>query len=145
MRIITDTIISGFREEMESLFDISIPKINVCILSVEEFKHFKDADWLVGFAFPRKRSVFVIEEADSGRSHDEWLKIIKHEIVHIFYELKFQTGNPRWFNEGLANYLSGQNKKIVDVDIKTLLKYHSTADEEIYSVGYSAIKKLLEK
>ena len=135
--------LQDFRTRLEEIFDMKIDKILICVLSKEEFSHFKTTEWMVGFAFPRRHTVFVVEESASTRSNDEWLKIIKHEIVHVFYESKFHSILPYWLNEGMACYLSGQQNSRTEISIKDLMKYHNSSDKGIYDIGYTAVRLML--
>lgn len=50
---------------------------------------------------------------ESSHSRDEFLPILKHEIAHIFIEnMTDGKAVPKWLNEGMASYVSGQYKNI---------------------------------
>lgn len=52
-------------------------------------------------------------EKYSSHSRDEFLPILEHEIAHLFID-QLSDGNavPRWLDEGLASYVSGQYKNV---------------------------------
>jgi hypothetical protein len=144
MQVKNAEIVGDFKIQLEKFFDIKIGDIFVCICNPEEFKPFKTNEWSVGAYVSQNRTVFVLEESSSNYSHDEWLKIIKHEMVHIFYSCKFGSDMPKWFNEGLACYLSGQQVQEADFSIGDLLINSRENTKDIYKVGYSAVKILLK-
>ena len=146
MQVITAEIVGDFKIQLEKFFDIQINDISICICNPEEFKPFKFADYIVAYTLttPDLKLIYILEEEYTNRSHVEWLKLIKHELVHVFYSVKFRSGTPRWLNEGLACNLAGQEKPIVDITLNDLIKYNNSTDKQIYSFGYSAVKKLLE-
>jgi hypothetical protein len=43
----------------------------------------------------------------------------------------------------MACYLSGQQKFRAEISISDLMKYHNSADKDIYNVGYNAVKLML--
>ncbi|HIH31248.1 TPA: hypothetical protein HA235_00925 [Candidatus Woesearchaeota archaeon] len=141
-----DKSLSEKKIYLEGLFEITIDKIFVSILSKEEFSKLDKSSWVVGFAFPRENIIFVVDQKSSERSYDEWLKVIIHEMVHLFYFKKFKTSQPKWFFEGLACYLADQKKKESEIELKDLIKYFpdDINDTEIYNKGYNIIKKLLK-
>ncbi|MDE2218041.1 MAG: hypothetical protein KGJ58_01115 [Patescibacteria group bacterium] len=52
-------------------------------------------------------------EKESSHKTQEFFPILKHEITHLFIE-RITSGKsiPRWLNEGLASFVSGQHKDI---------------------------------
>jgi len=134
------------KKYLEKLFEVSLDEVFVNILSKDEFSKLNKPLWVVGFSFPRENMVFVIEQAHSGRSYEEWFKVIVHEMVHLYYYKKFQTAQPRWFFEGLACYLANQKKKDSKIELKDLIRFFSedNTNTEVYTKGYNIIKKILE-
>jgi uncharacterized alpha/beta hydrolase family protein len=134
-----DPILTEKRNYFDKLFDVKIKDILVIELSKEDFNKLDQEEWVVGFAFPRKKIVFVLKQEESGRNYQEWLKVIIHEMVHIYYFTKFNSAEPKWFFEGLACYLADQKKKDVDVNIKDLIDKKGD-----YVKGYNIIRRILE-
>jgi hypothetical protein len=135
--------LQGKQKELAAVFDVPVFPISILILSEDDFSRLPQPSWVVGFAVPRKRLIIIKEQETSGRNREDWLKVIVHEMVHLFYLERFESPQPMWLYEGLACYLAGQKKQQQPIDIKMLLKYQRDSDEHIYSVGYSAVKKLL--
>jgi hypothetical protein len=147
MQVTNALLVGDFKKDLEKFFDVTISDISICICNPEEFKPFKFADYVMAYTItiPNLQIVFILDEKYTNYSHEEWLKVVKHELVHLFFSSKFKSGNPRWLNEGLACYLSGQEKPLTDVTFDDLIKYNNSTDEKIYSVGYTLVKKLLDK
>jgi len=138
-----DHSLTNKKHELEEIFETKIEKIVVSILSEEDFYKLAQPEWTVGFAYPQKNIIFIIEQKNSGRSYDEWLKLIVHEMVHLFYFKKFKCSEPVWFFEGIACYLSGQKKQSKNIKLKDLIKYFSDHDKDIYPIAYSIMEKIL--
>lgn len=138
-----DAKLPAKKEYFENLFDVKIGNILVMVLSKEEFSRLGREDWVVGFAVPRKNLIFVIRQEESGRDYEEWLKIIVHELVHLFYLEKFRISEPAWFFEGLACNLAGQKKIERKIGLKDLLEHFSGRNKDTYGLGSSIIEKIL--
>ncbi len=137
-----DSSLESKKVFLSELFEEKIEDIFVFILSNEDFSKLKQPEWIKGFAFPRKNLIFVMEQNDSGKNKEEWLSLIVHEMVHLFYVAKFKTSEPAWFFEGLACYLAGQKKKPREIQLKDLLANFSEPKQESYVLGFSILKKI---
>ena len=61
-------------------------------------------EWGVGVALPEKRTIIILYRGESERVQ----RILYHEMTHIALHIKLDGQNiPRWFDEGVAQYLSG--------------------------------------
>ncbi len=140
-----DKSLISSKEELEALFGISTGKIFVSVIDKKELSLFRKKDWVVGFADPEKKSIFVLEQSLSGVNREEWLKLIIHEMVHLFYVKRFGTNKPAWFFEGLACYLAGQKRNKIIFSLKHLIDGFDKFDESSYTLGYNIIKKSLEE
>lgn len=134
------------KASLEVLFGVSFDEILVMVLPKEDFLKLKTEGWVVAFTFPRSKIVFVMDQEESGRNREEWLKVIVHEMVHLFYYKKFRSSEPKWLFEGLACYLADQKKegkfKIDDL-IRTFPE--SYKGEDIYPIGYAAVNAMLTR
>lgn len=158
-KIDDEFIIKIFEECMEELgefFKINWVKNRPSIIifedrkTLDELKGSKTDDWNVGFATNNK--IYILDrnnfekESCHKYSDKEYKKLLKHELVHLYYNI-FSKGVhcPRWFNEGLAVFLSGQleGKKIEK--FKKFLRYFEKRGNNLYTEGGFAIKILIEK
>jgi len=48
-------------------------------------------------------------ESNHTYSDEEYFRLIKHELSHLYSKKLFDSYKPIWFNEGIAIYTSGQN------------------------------------
>ncbi|MDD3156508.1 MAG: basic secretory protein-like protein, partial [Candidatus Pacebacteria bacterium] len=59
-------------------------------------------------------------ESQTSHSKDNFIKVLTHEISHVFIKEIYEINKPRWLIEGLADYVSGKNlnnillKEIID-------------------------------
>jgi hypothetical protein len=108
-------------------------------------------NWMVAWA-EDTRNIFILsrENYENYSSHkyseDEYYKLIKHELSHMFYKLITFTDKPRWLNEGIGTYLSGQldNTTLIQ-EFKVFLKYFDKTDAELYKEAGYLIKLLIDK
>jgi len=107
-------------------------------------------NWMVAWA-EDTRNIFILsrENYEKYSSHkyseDEFYKLIKHELSHMFYKLITYTDKPRWLNEGISTYISGQldNTKPVQ-EFKVFLNYFDKTDAELYKEAGYLIKLLMD-
>ena len=127
---------------LDDLFEIELEDIYVMELSKNDFEIMKQPKWVVGFSYPRKRIIFVMNKEQYERTYEEWLKLIVHEMVHIYYLTVFETAKPGWLFEGLASYIAEQKQQKVEVSINDLIKNFNKPE---YVKGYNFVRKMLEK
>lgn len=71
--------------------------------------------WEVASAMNGQIDIIHIDSFAKESSHkvEEFFPILKHEIAHIFIEnMTDGKAVPKWLNEGMASYVSGQYKNI---------------------------------
>ena len=129
---------------LENIFNSKIEKINIFICSKEEFQQLNQEDWIVAFAVKQKNTIFIINQEESGRNYDDWLKVIVHEVVHLYFYARFNTYQPTWFFEGIACYLAEQEKKEKKIELKDLLDNFAKGDQNTYVIGYNILKRILQ-
>jgi len=80
-----DKSLSEKKIYLEGLFEITIDKIFVSILSKEEFSKLDKSSWVVGFAFPRENIIFVVDQKSSERSYIYFiLRNLRHLSLNGF-------------------------------------------------------------
>jgi hypothetical protein len=117
---------------------------------INDFNREKTEDWEVAFA--RNNAVYILDRKNFEKescykySDDEYRKLLKHELTHLYYNL-FSKGNhyPKWFEEGLAVFISGQSKDKKVKKFTKFLDYFKKGGEHLYSEGGCAVKVLFEK
>jgi hypothetical protein len=92
--------------------DLLEEKIDIFIApseqSFEELTRGKIPHWGTACAFP-SRSTIILKSPRIVEVWREDLKsILRHELVHIFVHRIARGGIPRWFDEGMAIYMSGE-------------------------------------
>jgi len=66
-------------------------------------------DWAVGCAYPLQARIVILDPAFSENRRINLSHLVKHEIAHVIFGLyvgENLKNVPRWFNEGVAMYLS---------------------------------------
>jgi hypothetical protein len=84
--------------------------------SAEEFARMQPGlppDWADGTAWPRHGLVFLRAPSARPGTADPLEQVLDHEIVHVLVGRLFAAGGadsapPRWLQEGLAQWLSGE-------------------------------------
>jgi len=114
----------------------------------------KSEPWGVGWA--RNNTVFLLapknyeKESIHKYSDETYYALLKHELVHIFVQAHLDKFDkplyPRWISEGLAVFLSGQNKfKTKPTKFKQFLDFYEKDGKEIYNESGFAIELLFNK
>lgn len=121
--------------------------------TIDTLREEKTPDWLVGWGGAINGSIFVLSpenfEAESNHrySDEEWRALLKHELVHCFYDVV--TGyirKPKWLCEGVCTCLSGQNEWIKPVTkFEGFLDGYATAGRSAYREGGFVVEILLKK
>lgn len=152
-------IYNNSMKELNDFFKINwnqnTPKIFIVSdrKTINKLKGYKTEDWVVGWA-DLSDNVFVLDkenyekESCHNYSDEEYKALIKHELAHLFVKNFCKKGNikPRWIDEGIATYLSGQNKFKKSIKkFNVFLKYYKTGGKGIYTESGFAINVLIEK
>ena len=66
-------------------------------------------DWAAGCAYPLQARIVLLDPALSEDRRIDLVRIVEHEITHVIFGLYVEENLknvPRWFNEGVAMYVS---------------------------------------
>ena len=111
-------------KELDEFFDLGWIKNTPFIFvvldreTINKLYREKTEDGVVAWAQSSSRIVYILDrknlekESNHKYSKEEYLARIKHELAHMFvfaYSKLFLI-RPCWLEEGIAIYLSGQNK-----------------------------------
>jgi|TARA_B100001971_G_scaffold41368_1_gene36389 hypothetical protein len=118
--------------------------------TINQLRGMKTADWIVGWV--NNQDVFVLDkntyekESCHTYSDDEYLRLIKHELAHAFFLIVsgFKS-EPDWLWEGVAIYLSDQNKtKKKPNQLKEFLQHysHENKNSAVYNESGFAVEFL---
>ncbi|NQS90542.1 hypothetical protein HQ584_12225, partial [Patescibacteria group bacterium] len=108
-------------EELNNFFEMgwkrNTPKIFVIDTreAIDLFREEKSKDWVVGWSMGSSAICIlnpknIGKESSHGKDYDIE-KLIKHELVHTFFNSKFGRSKFPWISEGIAIYLAGQLDK----------------------------------
>jgi len=107
--------------------------------------------WLVAWS-EDTRNIFLLNRENYEKysnhkySEDEFLKLLKHELSHMLYKLITYTDKPRWLNEGIGTYISGQLDSVkTPAELKVFLNYFDKTDSETYKESGFAVEALIGK
>ncbi|MBN2413302.1 hypothetical protein JXQ31_16605 [candidate division KSB1 bacterium] len=114
-------------------------------------------DWTGAFAAPSENTMYI--RSPRWDQDNVFSTTLIHELFHLLLHQKMGlTEIPRWMNEGLAIFYSGDNKWIMSTamskalatrsliplsQIDNVLKFHSAKAELAYQESYSAVQYLL--
>lgn len=109
--------VSGFREELSGRFGYDVLKdVEVRVVSSpEEMRALAPLEvappsYAVGVTYPSAKLVLVSLIAPRTFEGTDLAEVLKHELVHVAIDEALEGHRvPRWFNEGVAIYASGEN------------------------------------
>lgn len=119
---------------------------------IDKVRGRKTEKWEVGWS--EYRTVYLLDqdkfetESNHGKKSDEeYRALIKHELAHSFYAIKSgRNNNPRWLNEGVCIYISGQLKFKSNIStFKNFLDFYNKEGAEIYTESGWVVYLLVEK
>ena len=147
-------------KELDEFFDLGWIKNTPFIFIVPDRKTIdklyreKTEDWIVAWAQSSSRIVYILDrknfekESNHKYSKEEYIARIKHELAHMFvfaYSKLFLI-RPCWLEEGIAIYLSGQNKfKDKPKEFKSFLASYEKREKEVYNESGFFIELLVKK
>ncbi|HOS88836.1 MAG TPA: basic secretory protein-like protein [bacterium] len=154
---ILEKLYSQALEELENFFQFKWEKNTPKLIVIDDRDTINAVygkpteNWMVAWA-EDTRNIFILsrENYEKYSSHKysegEFYKLIKHELSHMFYKLITFTDKPRWLNEGISTYISGQldNTKPLQ-EFKVFLDYFDKTDAELYKESGYLIKLLMDK
>lgn len=123
-------------------------------LTFDKIENRKTEDWLVGLAI--NKNLFLLDrtkfdtEAKHSYSDEIYSYMIKHELCHLFFN-KLADGykKPKWLNEGVSIFLSGQNKfRQKPAEFKNFLDFYETysnKDGSVYQESGFVLEFLIKK
>ena len=153
----TKAFIEKTRKEFNLFFGFSIDKINVTLLNTrkeinKKLKR-KTEGWEVGWVNNRN-IVFILSEEkfekESTHKKEDFWKVLKHEIAHVYLKKIMKNCAPEWLCEGIPLFLAKQTKKHVSLkESVNAIDYFCKFDKNIYkhsgNLVYSLYKKFGKK
>ena len=155
--------IEEHEQEILNVFRISnlSPKWKVKFISFKEFENIMNTyygqyeDYMAGNSNSYRREILLLNIEDQVKytRHKEadiehLQKQCIHEFIHACYSEVVGQGNTiHWFNEGLATYLSHQDRMFIDIsdtDFNLLLNDFNKTHGKGYTPSYLMVKYLFE-
>lgn len=149
-------------KELKQWFNINNfdKKITISILNDNEFNKIINNSKVTidGFAVSEQDLVVLKESSVIGKTNQDIKRLLKHEISHLFLASNFKDINlnyekfPRWFNEGLSQFLSDGGSEIYSYTYQNSLQsafitgsiipfsnliYYFPSDRENFSLAYA--------
>ncbi|PIN92709.1 hypothetical protein COU61_01290 [Candidatus Pacearchaeota archaeon CG10_big_fil_rev_8_21_14_0_10_35_13] len=119
--------------------------------TIDSLESKKTEDWVVGWGYQTDVYVLDYKNYEKESSHkysiEEYAALIMHELAHSFIHVitGFSSNVPTWLNEGLAIYLSGQNKfKKKPENLKNFLEYYNQGGMHVYGGSGFAVEFLVK-
>ncbi|MDG7002274.1 MAG: hypothetical protein JRN15_24520 [Nitrososphaerota archaeon] len=119
--------------------------------TIDALKGERTERWVIGWS--EGRTVYLLNrdnlETESNHKYtaDDYSALLKHELSHSFYKVLSQGHHkPIWLNEGIAIYVSGQNRiKKRPSAFSKFLEYYENGGDGIYSEAGFFVEGLIEK
>ncbi|MDP2628465.1 MAG: hypothetical protein Q8P15_01050 [Nanoarchaeota archaeon] len=119
---------------------------------INKLKSRKTEKWVIGWS--ERNKIFLLnpkkykKESNHKYFRKEFIALIKHELSHSFFSMKTRRASykPLWLNEGIAIFVSGQNKfKKKPEKFERVLSFYEEGGEGIYKESGFLIELLLNK
>jgi hypothetical protein len=111
------------RQELTKLLHWEIrfrPEV-ILIKDNKTFAMLAPGDWVVAFADPERQRI-VIDHSRMGTHPFKLDVTLKHELSHLLLHTYIPSGLPRWFDEGVCQWVTGGLAEILVEDTKPVLK-----------------------
>lgn len=111
---------------LKSIFNDNLKSINIRIhntrKSFDKYLSRKTKTWMIGNVNEKQEIDLISEkliEKEKYHKKEEFYSLLKHELAHLFINNKSkQSSNiPFWLNEGIAEYISSDDKIIKNIFI----------------------------
>jgi len=135
-----EELINKTKEKYNNFFGIEINEINLTVVNsreeIDKLKGFETKSRFVGW-IGKHDNLFVLSEdkleSESNHKKEEYEKILKHEIAHLYIHKLTKCRVPVWLHEGLAMYLAGQvNPNITKEESMKALEFFNDNSKEVY-------------
>jgi len=145
-------------KKLKAFYNINVSNINIeLVYSRKELNKKlkrKTPNWLIGTVVKNKIYIFSLLSITKHNCHknNKFNKLINHELCHIF-NAKLNKKMPIWLDEGIALYLSRQEKKkdfkksdwqFFIENINKNISFNSFLKHDGYKVSYWLVKKLFD-
>ncbi len=153
-----DLIQSAYEEGMKVFGDFwginwVINKPNILMFGsrkeIDDYKGTKTEPWVVGWANNGIIHLLGFDKLgiESAKKYtvEKYSSLVKHELGHLFYKSKSGgKDTPRWLNEGLSIYLSGQIKTQGKPEkLVNFLDFYSEGGARVYDESGFVIELLI--
>lgn len=108
----------------------------------------KTEPWVIGWV--RGKDVYLLDRKNFEKesvhkySNSFYAALIRHELVHAFFNAMGLKNTPKWLWEGTATYLSGQiAMKQIPSSLSNFLGYYHKFDSGVYAESGFAIESLI--
>lgn len=133
-------LIEVFRYKGEKIYIKQVNSLEELSLLLNE----EVPEWVIGcykynYIYILKKSKWRDKNASTIR------ELILHEVVHIMINNTVKDTCPLWLNEGMAVYLSGQGRNIIEnrnINIKN--PYELSYDDDLYYNSYIVLKNIID-
>lgn len=120
--------------------------------TIDLLKGHKTESWVVGWV--DRNNIFLLDkknynsESSNKYSQEEYLALLKHELCHLFFQGVSKGGflKPRWIDEGVSIFLSGQTKlRKKPQKFEKFLDFYDKSGSGVYRESGFAVELLVNK
>lgn len=145
-----------FLRKTSTFYDVALNK-NPKVILVDSRAEFNDLlgkdtpSWMAATVFNTNILIFTKDKIQFETTHkaDEFEQLINHELCHLLFYQKCRTNQPLFLNEGLACYLSGQQKSKEQFKISQLFDMITSEgfnkDPHNYVIAYNVVKLIMDQ
>lgn len=140
-------------QEFNDFFGIRLQRqFNIYIIYTREemdiIQEKKTEDWVAGYN--KSGQIFIFDpdcyNKETGRTLFNVKKLLKHEITHSYFSHIVGNNKPRWFNEGLAEYLPKRKTQEKTLEeIVNVIDYDEDFNGDQYAPANLLVNLLIEK
>lgn len=152
-----DILLKDYIKELNNFFEVNWVRNTPNIFIVKDRRTINDLlgretpGWLVGWSNEKDIYLLDKENFENESNHKfnpkEYDLLLKHELVHCFCNIFYpELKRPLWLTEGLALFLSGQNKtQDIPKKLEHFIDYFEAGGEHLYDESGFAVEILVRK
>lgn len=133
-------LIDVFKYKGEKIYIKSVSSLDELSLILNE----EVPEWVIGCY--NYNYIYILKQSKWRDKNTSTIgEVILHEAVHIMINSIVKDICPLWLNEGMAVYLSGQGKSIIeDKNICIKNPYELSYDDDLYYNSYIVLKNIID-
>lgn len=148
-----EKFLQSIQGELNDFFKIKIDQPFIFFIDsrqeIDKIWGKKTERWLTGWT--KQNNIFILNHNVYARESNHknikhFWQTLEHEHCHLYYKQLTGINYPKWLNEGLACYLSGQIKPLPNKsEALTIFQYYQKTNWQVFKIGYFWVSLLIKK